>query len=77
MCYDSRKDVITADVTYNGQSFSLTFIRPSDESWERLNEYFDILLESGIVGGYEDQGDHLNTDVTGEGATETQRAPRR
>ena len=76
MMYDSVNDIITGDVTYNGQSYQLTFIRPSDDEWERLNEYFYILLEEDIVGGYDDEGDHLNTIVTDDDATEQQRARR-
>jgi hypothetical protein len=74
MMYDSVNDIITGDVTYNGQSYQLTFIRPSDDEWERLNEYFYILLEEDIVGGYDDEGDHLITDVTDEDAGEPSRA---
>ena len=74
MVYNSKRDVITADVTYNGKSYHLNFTRPTDDNWERLDEYFDILLEEGIVGGYDDGGDFLNTDVTDENADEPSRA---
>lgn len=74
MLYDSGKDVITADVIYKEQSYQLTFKRPTDDDWERLNEYFFILLEAGVVGGYDDEGDHLNTDITGETADEPSRS---
>ena len=76
MMYDSVNDIITGDVTYNGQSYHLTFTRPTDDDWERLNEYFYILLEEDIVGGYDDEGDHLITDVTDENADEPSRARR-
>ena len=72
--YDSSKDVINANVTHNGQSYQLTFTRPDNGAWERLNEYFNILLEEGIVGGYDDGGDHINTVVTDKDATEQQRS---
>ena len=74
MLYDSSKDIINANVTYNGQSYQLTFTRPTDDDWERLDEYFFILLEADVVGGYDDEGDHLNTIVTNDDATEQQRA---
>lgn len=74
MVYDSKRNVITADVTYNGQSYQLTFTHPTDNDWERLNGYYDILLEEDIVGGYEDKGTKQNTDVTDENADEPSRA---
>lgn len=76
MQYDSVRDVITADVTYKGQSYHLTFSRPTDDDWERLDEYFYILLEAGVVGGYDDGGDYLDTDISNDDATEPQRARR-
>ena len=74
MRYNSNSNVITTDVTYNGKTFALTFIRPTDESWVRLDEYFNILLEENIVGGYEDLGTEQHTDVTDEAASEPSRA---
>lgn len=75
MHFDEGKDIITADVEYKDQVFSLTFIRPDNEAWTRLNEYFFILLEAGIVGGYDDG--QIGTDVTDEIADEPSRIPRR
>ena len=77
MHYDSQKDIITADVDYSGHKLSVTFTRPNEELTTRLNEYFDILQEEGIVGGYEDKGGQQKTDVTGDDATEPMRARRR
>lgn len=74
MKYDSRRDVITADVTYLGQSYQLNFNRPTNDDWERLNGYYEILLEEDIVGGYEDVGAKQKTDVTNENANEPSRA---
>ena len=68
---------ITADVSYRGNNVNLVFHRTDTQEEEALKALYEILEEEGIIGGYEDQGDHLNTDVTGEGATEPQRAPRR
>ena len=76
MHYDSQKDIITADVDYSGHKLSITFTRPTEELTTQLNEYFDILLEEGIVGGYEDKGAEQHTDVTDKGATEPSRARR-
>ena len=76
MLYDSIKDVITADVTYKGQSYRLTFVRPDDDVWERLYGYYYILLEEGIVGGYDDGNGYLDTDISNDDATEPQRARR-
>ena len=73
MLYDSRKDNITADVIYNGQSYHLSFIRPGGDVWERLNEYYEILLKAGVVGGNEDGYGHLATDVSNADATELPR----
>lgn len=74
MRYDSQKDVITADVNYNGQTMTLTFRRPTKEQENQLNEYYDILLEEGIVGGYADMGTQLDTDITDKDADEPSRA---
>lgn len=74
MHWDSSKDVITADVTYNGQTYHLTFTHPTDETWRQLSEYYDILLEEGIVGGYEDKDIKQKTDISGEDASEVSRA---
>lgn len=74
MKYDSGKDVITADVTYKGQSYHITFTRPDEDTWERLNGYYEILLEEGIVGGYDDGGDKIKTDITDENAHKPSRA---
>lgn len=77
MHYDSQKDIITADVDYSGHKLSVTFTRPTAELTSQLNEYFDILQEEGIVGGYEDKGGQQKTDVSGDDATEPMRARRR
>jgi len=77
MHYDSKKDIITADVDYSGHTLSVTFTRPTASQATQLNEYFDILQEEGIVGGYEDKDSQLKTDVTDDDATETPRARRR
>lgn len=74
MRYDSQNDVITADVTYNGQTMTMTFKRPTEEQETQLEAYYDILLEEGIVGGYEDRGNHLKTDVKDENADKPSRA---
>ena len=74
MLYDSSKDVINANVTYNGQSYQLTFTRPTDDDWERLDEYFFILLEEGVVGGYEDLNTKQETDIKENGANNPARS---
>jgi len=75
MHYDSTKDVITADVTYKGHPLSLTFTRRSSFDAEpTLKELWDILVESGEVGGYEDNNNELNTDIYSDDATESSRA---
>lgn len=74
MVYDCVKDVITADVTYKGQSYHINFTRPDDDEWERLNGYYEILLQEGIVGGYDDGGDRQKTDISDDEADEASRA---
>ena len=74
MHYDAKADIITADVDYSGHKLSVTFTRPTAIQTSQLNEYFDILQEEGIVGGYEDKDSQLKTDVTDDDATEQQRA---
>lgn len=77
MHYDSQKDVITADVDYMGHNLHLTFVRPTDETWDNLEEIYEMLLEAGSIGGYEDYDDEQWTDVVADDATEPQRARRR
>ncbi len=69
-------NVITADVNYLGRTISLVFHRPTEEEEARLNEVFEMLLEAGIIGGYEDDDDRQKTDVTDKSATEPSRAKR-
>ncbi len=65
---------ITADVSYKGQSFTLTFTRPTEEQEPHLQEYWELLAEAGIVGGYTDDGDTQQTNVSDENAYEPSRA---
>ena len=73
MHYDATKDVITANVTYKGHSFMLTLVRPSQEEGTVLYDYWQMLAEAGIVGGYDDGGDKQTTDITDENAHEASR----
>ena len=66
--------VITADVAYMGKSFSLTFTRPTAEQEAALNEFWELLAEEGIVGGYSDRGDEQRTDLSDKDATEPSRS---
>ena len=74
--WDSKKDVITADVSYNGQTLNITFTRPTAEQQTFLNDFWEMLVEAGMVG-YEDDGGQQKTDVTDENASEPSRARRR
>ena len=74
MKYDSGKETIVADVSYKGQTFHLTFRRPTGEQEKQLNEYFEMLAEAGEIGGYEDDDSKQKTDVNGDVATEPSRA---
>lgn len=65
---------ITADITYKGKSFSLTFTRPTAEQEATMSEFWQILGEEGIIGGYGDIGDELHTDVHDNNATEPSRS---
>lgn len=76
MKYDSKLETIVADVSYKGQTFHLTFRRPTGEQEKQLNEYFEMLAEAGEIGGYEDDDSKQKTDVTGKDATEPSRAKR-
>ncbi len=76
MHYDSEKDIITADVIYKGQTIALIFRRPSEEQKTALNEFWDILIEAGEVGGSSDRGDEQDTDIQEDGATEPSRVKR-
>ena len=76
MHWDSKKDVITADVSYNGQTLNITFTRPTAEQQTFLNDFWEMLVEAGMVG-YEDDGGQQKTDVTDENASEPSRARRR
>ncbi len=67
---------ITADVSYKGQAFSLTFTRPNEEEEPHLQEYWELLVEAGIVGGFADSGDEMSTEVSDENADEPSRARR-
>lgn len=74
MHYDHAADIITANVTYKGHTLAVVFNRPTDEQEEQLNEVFEMLLEAGIIGGYEDDGYQVQTDVTDDPADEPSRA---
>ena len=69
MHWDNTKDVITADVNYKGQTFKLTFKRVNLNEEQTLKDFYDILAEEGIVGGYADLDTQLNTDVSDNDAT--------
>ena len=74
MHYDAKADIITANVAYKGHNLALTLVRPTQEEGTVLYDYWQMLAEAHIVGGYEDRGDHLNTDVKDEGANKPSRA---
>lgn len=66
--------IITADVAYKGKSFNLTFTRPTAEQEATLSEFWQILGEAGVIGGYSDDGDEQRTDVHDNNATEPSRS---
>lgn len=66
-------DVITANVNFKGRSINLIFA-PLYDNDPTYKEFFDILIEEGIIGGYSDKGDELNTDVSDKGADQSARA---
>lgn len=73
--YDAQKDVITADVTYKGQTLNgIVFNRPSGEQQQFIDDFFETLLDAGQVTGYEDEDSEQNTDITDKNATEPSRA---
>lgn len=74
MRYDAKADIITANVAYKGHNLALTFVRPTQEEGTALYEYWQLLVEAGIVGGYEDGGDHIDTDISGKDADEPSRS---
>ena len=74
MHYDAKADIITANVAYKGHNLALTLVRPTQEEGTVLYDYWQMLAEAHIVGGYEDRGDHLNTDVKDESANKPSRA---
>ena len=67
-----HSDVITADVTYMGRSLGITLTRPTEEQEDRLELFWQMLLEAGMVAG--DEGDYQETDISDENAGEPSRA---
>lgn len=61
--------VITAEATYEGSTVFVTFRQPEDLMESTLNEYYEILFEEGIVGGYEDLDGEQHTDIDDNSAT--------
>ena len=74
MHYDREKDIITAEVNYKGETYYLTFTRPTGDNETLLNEFWDMLIEAGEIGGSADKGTEIDTDVEEGGATESSRA---
>ena len=66
--------LITADVAYHGYTFNITFRHVETKEEQTLKEFYSILQEEGIIGGFADDGDNMKTEVTGDDATEPQRA---
>lgn len=69
-----KNGVITADVDYHGTTLHVTFHRPDDLFETMLKDYYDMLYEEGIVGGYEDLDGEQRTDIRDNGATEPSRS---
>ena len=69
-----KNGVITADVDYHGSTIHATFLRPDDLFETTLKDYYDILFEEGIVGGYEDDDSQQYTDVHDNPANEPSRS---
>lgn len=76
MHWDSQRSTITAQVSYNGQSRPITFTRPTDSQQATLNNFFEMLVEAGMVG-YEDGDAQQRTDITDSNASEPSRARHR
>lgn len=68
--------VITADVSFMGHNVNLVFTRVDIAKEKVFKDFYDILAEEGIVGGYADEGNKQKTDVTDNDATEPMRARR-
>jgi hypothetical protein len=66
--------IITADVNFMGRHVNLIFTLVDPSKEQALKDFYDILAEEGIVGGYADDGDKQKTDVTDENANEPSRA---
>ena len=73
MHYDAKADVITANVNYKDHNLALTPVRPTQEEGTVLFDFWQMLAEAGIVGGYDDGGDKQTTDITDENAHEASR----
>lgn len=69
--------VITADVSYNGHDHSLTFRRTTTDEEASLKEWWDILIEEGIIGGFSDNDDQQSGGISDENANHPARAKRR
>ena len=74
MHYDAKADIITANVNYKDHNLALTLVRPTQEEGTVLFDFWQMLAEAHIIGGFDDGGDHLNTIVTDKDAKEQQRA---
>ena len=66
--------IITADISFMDHIVNLVFTRADVDKEKTLKAFYEILAEEGILGGYDDGGDHLNTDVTDKNADEPSRA---
>jgi len=75
MHWDSTRDVVTGDVSYQGHSISITFTRPEKEWKTTLNDFFELLVEAGMIAG--DEEDYVETDIKDKDADEPSRARQR
>ncbi len=57
-------------------TLQVVFTRPDEQQSAFLEDFWEILVENGIVG-YEDEGQKVQTEVTDENATEESRAAKR
>ena len=66
--------VITADVSFMGHHVNLVFTHVDIATEKTLKAFYDILAEEGIVGGYADNDNELDTDVKDNGADKPARS---
>lgn len=71
MRYNAEKDVITANVSFKGKDYLLTFYRTDAMKNPVLYECFEILTEEGLIGGGASGGGSGGNDGASGGTQST------